>query len=66
LFTVTIFQTFRDFGHKGPASIMFNSVACSTAKRKASYSANRDKTFCESLGRGYEGHPRIYSWDYGM
>ena len=32
----------------------------------SSYSVNRDKTFWSSLGRGYAGHPRIHSWNYGM
>jgi len=34
------------FRAERPCFNKFNSVACSTAKRKASYSANRDKTFC--------------------
>jgi len=32
----------------------------------SSYSANCDKTFWSSLGKGYAGHPLIRSSDYGM
>jgi len=32
----------------------------------SSCSANRDKIFWSNLGRGYAGHTRMRSWDYGM